>query len=172
MGLFDMFKGDSTKNDNGMNPHFAFATSLLYMMGSDGEFDNEEIGQLLAVLGGKNKGGKVIVGGNNDDLMEKAIKYVQRNSIDQFLKEAAPVLSDAQKMCILVNLVDSSLSDGEAEREEQEMFGKFLSAFEISEERFTPFFEVIMLKNDRAVFLDQNHAKNKPGFEVELTMPK
>ncbi|MEM1505962.1 TerB family tellurite resistance protein [Domibacillus sp. 8LH] len=172
MGLFDMFKGDSVKNDNGMNPHFAFAPSLLYMMGSDGGYDNEEIGQLLAVLGGKNKGGKVIVGGNNDDLMEKAIKYVRKNSIDQFLNEAAPVLTDAQKMCILVNLVDSSLSDGEAEREEQEMFGKFLSSFGISEERFTPFFEVIVLKNDRAVFLDQNHAKNKPGFEVELTVEK
>ncbi|OES45272.1 TerB family tellurite resistance protein [Domibacillus iocasae] len=172
MGLFDMFKGDDAKNDNGMTPHFAFATSLLYMMGSDGEFDNEEIGQLLAVLGGKSKNGKIMVGGNNDDLMDKAIKYIRRNSIDQFLKEAAPALTDAQKMCILVNIVDSSLADGESEREEQEMFGKFLSAFGISEERFTPFFEVIVLKNDRSVFTDQNHAKNKPGFEVELSMPK
>lgn len=172
MGLFDMFKGDDTKNESGMTPHFAFATSLLYMMGSDGEYDNEEIGQLLAVLGGQNKNGKVIVGGNNDDLMDRATKYVRKNSIDQFLKEAAPVLTDAQKMCILVNIVDSSLSDGEAEREEQEMFGKFLNAFGISEERFTPFFEVIVLKNDRAVFLDKDHAKNKPGFEVELTLNK
>jgi uncharacterized tellurite resistance protein B-like protein len=170
MGLFDMFKGDNTRNENGMNPHFAFATSLLYMMGSDGEYDNEELGQLLAVLGGKSKDGTVYVGGNNDDLMEKAIKYVRKNSIDQFLKEAAPVLSDAQKMCILVNLVDSSLSDGEAEREEQEMFGKFLNAFGISEERFKPFFEVIMLKNDRSVFLDQSHPKNQPGFKVELSV--
>ncbi|MEK4721474.1 TerB family tellurite resistance protein [Priestia sp. FSL W8-0524] len=169
MGLFDMFKGDNTRNENGMNPHFAFATSLLYMMGADGEYDNEEIGQLLAVLGGKSKGGTVYIGANNDDLMEKAIKYVQRNSLDQFLKEAAPALTDAQKMCILVNIIDSSLSDGDAEREEQEMFGKFLNAFDISEERFKPFFEVIVLKNDRAVFLDQNHAKNKPGFKVELS---
>ncbi|MCP3763898.1 hypothetical protein NLX67_16125 [Domibacillus sp. A3M-37] len=98
----------------------------------------KEIGQLLAVLGGKKQGGKVIVGGNNGDLMDKAIKYVKCNSIDQFLKEAAPVLTDAQKMCILVNIIDSSLADGEAEIEEQEMFGKFLSAFGISEERFLP----------------------------------
>ncbi|WP_338749888.1 TerB family tellurite resistance protein [Bacillus sp. FJAT-52991] len=170
MGLFDMFKGDDTKNDNGMNPHFAFATSLLYMMGSDGEFDNEELGQLLAVLGGNSKGGTVYIGGNNNDLMDKAVKYIRKNTIDQFLNEAAPVLTDAQKMCILTNLVDSSLADGEAEREEQEMFGKFLHAFGISEERFKPFFEVIVLKNDRAVFLDQNHPKNKEGFQVELSV--
>jgi uncharacterized tellurite resistance protein B-like protein len=170
MGLFDMFKGDNVKNENGMNPHFAFAASLLYMMGADGEYDNEELGQLLSVLGGKNKNGTVYIGGNNDDLMEKAIKYVQKNSLDQFLKEAAPVLTDAQKMCILVNLVDSSLSDGEAELEEQEMFARFLDAFGISEDRFRPFFEVITLKNDRSVFLEQNHPKNQPGFKVELTI--
>ncbi|ALC50538.1 TerB family tellurite resistance protein [Bacillus thuringiensis] len=161
MGLFDMFKGDKTRTENGMEPHFAFATSLLYMMGADGEYDNEELGQLLSVLGGKNKGGTIYVGGNNDDLLEKAIKYVRKNSLDTFLKEAAPSLTDAQKMCILVNLIDSSLSDGEAEREEQMMFGKFLQAFDISEERFKPFFEVIVLKNDRSVFTNQNHPKNQ-----------
>lgn len=169
MGLFDMFKGDNTRNENGMNPHFAFATSLLYMMGSDGEYDNEEIGQLLAVLGGKKKGGTVYIGGNNDDLMEKAIKYVQRHSVDQFLTEAAPVLSDAQKLCILTNLVDSSLSDGTAERQEQQLFDKFLKAFGVSEERFKPFFEVIVLKNDRSVFLDKNHPNNRSGYQVTLS---
>ncbi|WP_433773512.1 TerB family tellurite resistance protein [Bacillus wiedmannii] len=167
MGLFDMFKGDKTRTENGMEPHFAFATSLLYMMGADGEYDNEELGQLLSVLGGKNKGGTIYVGGNNDDLLEKAIKYIRKNSLDTFLKEAAPALTDAQKMCILVNLIDSSLSDGEAEREEQVMFGKFLQAFDISEERFKPFFEVIVLKNDRSVFTNQNHPKNKL-HKVEL----
>lgn len=170
LGLFDMFKGDKAHNEQGMNPHFAFATSLLYMMGADGEYDNEELGQLLSVIGGKNKGGTVYIGGNNDDLMDKAIKYVRQNSLDQFLKEAAPILTDAQKMCILVNLIDSSLADGEAEREEQEFFGKFLNAFGISEERFKPFFEVIVLKNDRSVFLNPNHAKNQPGFKVELSI--
>ncbi|WP_254660971.1 tellurite resistance TerB family protein, partial [Bacillus cereus] len=91
------------------------------MMGADGEYDNEELGHLLSVLSGK-----IYVGGNNDDLLEKAIKYVRKNSLDDFLKEASPSLTDAQKMCILVNLIDSSLSDGETEREEQVMFGKFL----------------------------------------------
>lgn len=55
MGLFDIFKGDKVHNKQGMNHHFAFVTSLLYMMGADGEYDNEEIGQLLSVIGGKKK---------------------------------------------------------------------------------------------------------------------
>lgn len=152
MGLFDMFKGDSTKNKQGMHPHFAFATSLVYMMASDGEFDNEEIGQLLAVLGGKSKKGTIRIGDNNDDLMEKVFKYFDRNSIDTFLAEAAPVLNHEQKLCILANLVDSSLSDGEAEREEQVMFNKFMTAFGVTEQEFAPIFKVIAMKNDRSVF--------------------
>ncbi|MFC4099806.1 tellurite resistance TerB family protein [Paenibacillus xanthanilyticus] len=166
MGLFDMFKGD--KSTEGMTPHFAFATSLLYMMKSDGEMDNEEIGQLLAVLGGESKNGVIGVGANNRALLDRALKYTRSNSIESFLREAAPILTDAQKMCILVNLVDSSLADGEPEREEQELFAKFLTAFNITEERFKPFFEVIMLKNDRSVFINQNHPMNQPGYQVSL----
>lgn len=166
MGLFDLFKGDSGDK---MTPHLAFAASLLYMMGADGEFDNEEVGHLLSVLGGESSGGTIGVGANNRALLESAQKYVRRNSLDTFINEAAPLLTDAQKMCILVNLVDSSLSDGQAEREEQVMFDKFLRGFGISEERFLPFFEVIVLKNDRAVFTVKEHPKNAPGFTVSLS---
>jgi hypothetical protein len=75
-------------------------------------------------------------------------------------------------MCIMVNLIDSSLSDGQAEPEEQAMFAQFLTAFGISEERFRPFFEVIVLKNDRAVFTNQAHPKNQAGYEVKLDLGK
>lgn len=166
MGLFDIFKGD--KSTEGMTPHFVFATSLLYMMQSDGEMDHEEVGQLLAVLGGEEQNGVIGVGANNRQLLDRALKYIRSNPIEKFLKEAAPVLTDAQKMCILINLVDSSLSDGQPEQEEQLLFAKFLHGFGISEERFTPFFEVIVLKNDRSVFLNQNHPKNQPGYQVSL----
>lgn len=166
MGLFDMFKGDSGQE---MTPHFAFAVSLMYMMSADGEIDNEEVGQLLAVLGGSKERGTIGVGGQNRALLDNAVRYRQKHTPDQFLQEAAPILTDAQKMCILTNLVDSSLADGEAEIEEQQLFGKFLQAFGVSEDRFRPFFEVIVLKNDRGVFLDKNHPKNSPDFKVNLS---
>ncbi|ATF12008.1 TerB family tellurite resistance protein [Brevibacillus sp. HB1.2] len=165
MGLFDMFKTDKGEE---MTPHFGFACSLLYMMKSDGEMDHEEIGQLLAVLGGEESNGVIGVGANNRQLLENAMKYTRNNSIEKFLGEVTPLLTDAQKMCILVNLIDSSLADGQPEREEQELFGKFLTAFGISEDRFRPFFEVIVLKNDRGVFVNQNHPKNQPGYRVTL----
>lgn len=167
MGLFDMFKGDSGEQ---MTPHLAFVTSLLYMMAADGEMDAEEVGHLLSVIGGSDDGrGNIGVGAQNQKLLDSAMRYRKKHTLDQFLTEAAPVLTDAQRMCILVNLIDSSLADGQAEREEQELFGKFLQAFGVSEDRFRPFFEVIVLKNDRSVFTNQSHAKNQAGYTVNLT---
>lgn len=169
MGLFDMFKSDSGDK---MTPHLAFATSLIYMMSADGEIDHEEIGHLLSVLGGSDQGnGTVGVGAQNQALLDSAVKYRRKNSIDTFLQEATPLLSDAQKMCMLVNLIDSSLADGQPEPEEQALFGKFMQAFGISEERFRPFFEIIVLKNDRTVFTNQNHPKNDPSYQVKLSIP-
>ncbi|NWF66806.1 MAG: TerB family tellurite resistance protein [Campylobacterales bacterium] len=165
MGLFDMFKGDKGAN---MTPHLAFACALLYMMASDGEMDNEEVGHLLSVLGGSKDGNTIGVGANNKELLDNALKYIRKNSLDTFLQEATPLLSDAQKICILVNLVDSSLADGTPEREEQEMFAKFMKAFAISEDRFAPFFEVIALKNDRSVFINQNDPRNSDDYKVTL----
>lgn len=168
MGLFDMFKGDTGAQ---MTPHLAFATSLLYMMSADGEMDHEEVGHLLSVLGGSDDGrGNIGVGTNNQALLDNALKYRRKNSVETFLTEATPLLSDAQKMCILVNLIDSSLADGQPEPEEQMLFGKFLQAFGVSEERFRPFFEVIALKNDRSVFVNQNHPSNQPGYQVRLSV--
>ena len=169
MGLFDMFKSDSGDK---MTPHLAFATSLIYMMSADGEIDHEEIGHLLSVLGGQDQGnGTVGVGAQNQALLDNAVKYRRKNPIDTFLHEAAPLLSDAQKMCILVNLIDSSLVDGQPEPEEQALFGKFLQAFGVSEARFRPFFEVIVLKNDRSVFTNQNHPKNDASYQVKISLP-
>lgn len=161
-----MFKGDTEE----MTPHFAFATSLIYMIGADGKVEHEEVGQLLAVLGGFESGGAIGVGANNRQLLDRAFKYYQKNSVDKFLSEATPLLTDAQKMCILTNIIDSSLADGDAAPEEQALFNKFLQAFDISEERFKPFFEVIVLKNDRSVFTKTDHPSNQPGHTVQLKL--
>ena len=154
-----------------MTPHLAFTTSLIYLMSADGEMDSEEVGHLLSVLGGQDDGkGTIGVGAQNQALLDASMKYRRKNSLDTFLAEAAPLLTDAQKMCIMINLIDSSLADGQPEREEQEMFAKFLKAFGITEARFQPFFEVIMLKADRTVFTNQNHPKNQPGHQVKLSL--
>jgi len=167
MGLFDMFAGDQGQQ---MTPHLAFATAIVYMMGADGEMDSEEVGFLLSVVGGKSasKGGPIGVGANNRALINKALDYVKRNPPEKFIAQVAPMLTDAQKMCILVNLIDCALADGQPEAEEQQLFGKFLQGFGVPMERFKPFFEVVALKRDSSVFTASNHPKNQWGYQVRL----
>lgn len=165
MGLFDRFKSDQGQK---MTPHLAFATTLIYVMGADGEMDTEEIGHLLSVLGGAKEGNTIGVGANNRALLDQAVRIARTKPIDQFLSEVTPILSDAQKMSILLNLVDSAMADGEAEVEEQQLIGRVQQAFGISDERFAPFFDVLMVKNDRSVFVDESHPHNRADYRVSL----
>lgn len=169
MGLFDRFKSDQGQK---MTPHLAFATCLIYVMGADGEMDNEEIGHLLSVLGGaKTANGGIGVGANNQALLDQAVRIARTRPIDQFLVDTTPMLTDAQRMSILLNLIDSAMSDGEAEPEEQQLIGRIQAAFGISDERFSPFFDVLMAKNDRSIFVDENHPHNAAGYKVALSVP-
>ena len=136
MGLFDMFKSAAPK----LNPRVALAAGLLYMMASDGQIGEEELGQLQSVVGGDRA------------LLEDGIKYIRAVSFDQYLQDVPAVLDDAQRLCLLVNACDSLLSDGTAAPQEQAMFGKLLAAMGFSEERFTPYFQTIAVKNNRTVF--------------------
>jgi hypothetical protein len=167
MGLFDMFRTDTGAT---MTPHKILAISMLYVMASDGEYDNEEVGQLLSVLGGEERGGVIYVGGNNPNLLNEATQYVKQHSVEHFLAEVKSlnVLTEAQKIYILVNMLDSSLSDGQAEAQEQNLFYKFMASFDIPEERINPFFQVVYFKNDRSIFLNPNSPSTKTAPAIKL----
>ena len=159
------------KVDTEMNPQLAFVVSLLFMIASDGVIQNEEIGQLLAVLGGEEgPDGQMTVGDRNERLLRSAQAYIEKHSVHEFLEEATPLLNDVQKMSILINICDSLLSDGKAEAPEQKLFNIFLKAFNVSEERFQPYFEVLILKNDRTVFSFSKHPKCREDYKVRLVV--
>ena len=136
MGLFDVFKSESTK----LSPRLALAVGLLYMMAADGEIESEEIGQLQSVVGG------------DQDLISTAVKYVRSVKYEQFLTDAAALLNESQKLCLLINMADSLLSDGRAEQSEQQAFGKALSHFGMTEDGFKGYFETLAIKNNRSIF--------------------
>jgi uncharacterized tellurite resistance protein B-like protein len=163
--MFDRFRADQGLT---MTPRLAFATSLIYCMGADGEMDDEEIGHLLSVLGGAGTRGRIGVRANNRALLDQAVRIARTKPLDQFLAEVTPILTDGQRMCILLNLVDSAMSDGTAEGEEQALVAQFQRAFGIPDERFVPFFEALHVKNDRSVFLNPDHPHDGDGFAAGL----
>ena len=136
MGLFDAFKSEPPK----LSPRLALAVGLLFMMASDGEIEAEEIGQLQSVVG------------RDQDLINNAVKYLRSVKYEQFLTEAAALLNESQKLCLLINMADSLLSDGRAEQSEQQAFGKALTQFGMTEDGFKHYFETLAIKNNRSVF--------------------
>ena len=122
-----------------LTPHFVLAVSLLYMMASDGSIEDEESSQLQAAIGGHEK------------LLQFALRYVQLVKVEQFLQKAPEVLSQQDKLCILLNMCDSMLSDGRCEDAELALFEQWVAAFGVSRSGFDFFYKTIALKNDKSV---------------------
>jgi len=139
MGLFDKFSSNVE-----LTPAIALASSMLYMMASDGELADQEMNYLFVTLQSF---------GDPQELVDSASKYAKKNDLKTFQKEANEILSDDQKMTLLANLIDLLLADGSAEEEEQELFFTFADAFGVSEEDISPYIDIISVKNDFAVFL-------------------
>jgi len=136
----------------GMTPWLAFAISLIYCVAVDREVGANEGGWLVSAFGGKIAPDLIEVGASHRDLFHRAVEYVRTHEADDFLAEATPILTEKQRLSILLNMVDSALADSRAEPAERKLVGKFQRAFGISDERFRPLFEVILLKNDREIF--------------------
>lgn len=134
-GLVELAVSESIE----LTPVLVLAVSLLYMMSSDGRIEEEESSQLQAVIGG------------NEALLSYAVAYVQRVPVDDFLEQAASVLSTQDKLCILCNVCDSMLSDGRSEQTELEFFDKLQTAFGVATAVFRPYFKAIELKNGKTV---------------------
>jgi uncharacterized tellurite resistance protein B-like protein len=135
MGLFDMFKGSPPE----LTPKLTLAVALLHMIHADGEVEAEEIGQVLQALG------------NDKSLFDNAGKYAKSKDVDTFLAESAALLNAEQKLYVLLNLLDSLTADGVAAPEEQSLFSRFMSAYDINEQALQPYAMGISAKNNRKV---------------------
>jgi uncharacterized tellurite resistance protein B-like protein len=140
MGFFDKFSSNTE-----LTPAIALATSMIYMMASDGEIDDEEMNYLAV---------KLYAIGDAEELMSLSQKYSKKQGLEAFQKEANEKLSEDQKFTILANLIDILLADGDADEEEQNLFFSFVEAFGISEDDIQPYIDIISVKNDLASFVE------------------
>jgi uncharacterized membrane protein YebE (DUF533 family) len=137
--MFNLFKSQAPAFD--LTPRNCLLGSLLYCMAADGEMDEEEIGHLLSVMGPT----------GTRELLNAALKYCRATPAEQFATAAAARLSPPQKLCILLNMIDSAMSDGEAEPQEQQLVMGFMQAWGITQAEMEPYFRTLAAKNDRAV---------------------
>ena len=69
----------------------------------------------------------------------------------RIMAAAAPILRPEQRLCIILNMIDSAMADGEAEPQEQQLIMQFAQAFGLTENDLTPHFRTLVAKNDRSV---------------------
>ena len=114
--------------------HLTLACCLLYMMAADGNIADEEIGQLQVVLG------------EFEGLQAAAMTTVRAVKMNVFLRQAAPLLTQDQKIMILTNVCDSMMSDGKIDVIEDNLFQNMRTAFSIPASTFKSYYETIKIK--------------------------
>lgn len=130
-----------------LTPALVLLLSVSYMAESDGILQDEEGSALLAVI--KKRGLGLM---RYEELLERGAQYYQQTSLDDFLKEAAPLLNTEQKLCVLTNIAETSLADGVVVNEENQTFAAFLRAFGLTLEQVQPYLKGVAVKNNLAVF--------------------
>lgn len=137
--MFNLFKSQAPAFD--LTPRNCLVAGLLYCMASDGEMDQEEIGHLLSVMGP----------GATREALNTALRYCRATPVQQWAGEANGRLRAEHKLCILLNMIDSAMSDGQAEPEEQQLITNLMAAWGVSQAELEPHFRTLAAKNDRAV---------------------
>jgi uncharacterized tellurite resistance protein B-like protein len=122
-----------------LTAHLSLVTGVIYMMIADGEVSEQESSHLQSIIGG------------NEEVLHRALRYVEANSIDEYLETLPKILSNAQKVCILMNICDSIMADGDLADDEKELFSRFLAAVGLTGESFKPYLRAISVKNERDI---------------------
>jgi uncharacterized tellurite resistance protein B-like protein len=167
MGSPDLFKALSQTlgawegqtlpvQDVRLTPYLSVVTAILYMMAVDGEISDREVSQLQSVIGA------------DAPILQRAVAYAQSHDVDTFLRNAAPILDEAARNCLLLNVADSLMADGELQMLELALFDRMLSAFGQKKQNFQPHFDAIAAKGRTSVLGDFDAA----GAIDEMTPPK
>ncbi len=119
MGSSDLFKAltggrksksASSPQETRLTPYLAIVSAILYMMAVDGEISERESSQLQSVIGA------------DEDTLHSAIAYVETHSLEQFLAAAPPLLDAKARLCLLLNVCDSLMADGQLSAAELALF--------------------------------------------------
>lgn len=135
MGLFDGFAGSSVQ----LTPKMALVSAMIYISAADGHLDDSEAGDILKVV-------------PDERTLTNSLQYCRRNGYQQYLEQAARVLSPAQKLCVILNCADMAMGDGYLAPEEQQRLIYMAQYFQIPDAHLQPYIQTLMIKNNLSIF--------------------
>jgi len=138
-----MFREKRKKID--LTPKLTLAIVLLYMIGIDNEVTHDETTYLISVMHG------------DSHIIKEANEYLQNAikmdlSFEMFLDESIKILTENQKECIIINLIDIMLVDGVVRKNEQKLLDFILKKYQFDTKKYSMYKEMITIKNDHSIF--------------------
>ncbi len=143
-------------DDIRLTPYLSVVVAILYMMAADGDISDRESSQLQSVIGA------------DADTLHRAVAYAETRSVDQFLQDAPPVLDAKARLCLLMNVCDSLMADGELSDTELQLFDRLVAALGYTKASFQTYFDAIALKDRMSILGDFDAA----AMSNDMTPPK
>ena len=151
------------------SPLYILATSIAYLVDADTRTTFEEKAKMITVFG-KHVSRKEMTQDELHGVMNDAFDFASRIEVDKFIHHIKDELTPGQKAGIVLNMYDAMLVDGQVAAGERAILNKFVGAFDLSRDTMRSIREVMMLKNDTAIFTDTNHPYNEPRYELDLKL--
>jgi uncharacterized tellurite resistance protein B-like protein len=123
-----------------LTPYLSLIVAILYMMAADDEISEQECNQLHSVFG------------EDQQILQRGLIYVESKSVDEFLVEMPQQVEGDDSLCILLNVCDCSMADGDFSKSEMILFSRMLSSLGYDKNSFKPYFDTISLKHKHSVF--------------------
>jgi len=127
-----------------LSPYLLLIISLLYMVAADGLIREDEISLLQSVTGA------------DKSIINIALKYTQKIKLSEFLIIAPPLLQPKDKICILLNILDLMLIDGNTAEEELDYFFQLQEVFGLTDAQMKPYLSILKIKTNRKILGDFN----------------
>lgn len=157
---------DNAIQDEALTPLFVLAVSLAYEIQADQQTSRQEKARLVTLFG-KLVETNVMSDAELQGMVQRSFLYASKVDIDTFIQKATEILTDAQKLAIVINLFDTMQIDGHINVGERATVKKFREAFNIDGDSTRGIEKFLMLKNDTTIFIERSHPLNNTYFRVE-----
>ena len=124
----------------------AYATAFVFIIAADKKVGKWEPVKLKAALKG------IVDDDEISEFIKQCIEYANKNSLETFVQESAQVLNGKQRLCLLLNLLDSISSNGKIAVDDEVVFRIISKAYRFGKKELKDYEEMISIKNDKSTF--------------------
>ncbi len=126
-----------------LTPQRGFFAAVYAMIQSDQDISEEEL--------------KLIENMADDPALPlQGLALLQEFGPEELFRKLGTLLNDQQKLCLMANLIEMAMVDGVVHSPEKRMLKLLKEILKLSDEEYEAIFNVLLIKNRRTVFLEEN----------------